>query len=119
ERGNPDNCAGLPYDEILSVGESGGLEIGVPVDTGSLGRKIGALPWIVLFEDVCGVFIGSKGAGDLSFEREDARRFASGIGNARELERRDDVGLVFGALIGHFRRGVEIIFAIGQTQTAL
>ncbi len=64
ERGNTGYGRGLPDDEIILCGKSGGLEVRVPVETGSFVGEVGAFPRIILFGDIGGVRVWSEGTGD-------------------------------------------------------
>ncbi len=119
QRGCAGHGGGLPDDEIRLIADSSAGEIRVPVDAGSLHRKIRALPGIILLEDVGGVGVGSPSLGHSGFKREDVRGAGVGIGDAGDFQNRRDVFLVLGAQFGHLRRRVEIIVALKHSEAAL
>src|SRR4051794_36858421 len=51
----------LPDGEIGLLGESGRFEVSIPIHAWGLEGEVGALPRIVLLEDIGGIRIGSEG----------------------------------------------------------
>ena len=117
--GRSGHSRGLPNDEFRLAGNSGCRKISVPIHAGGFDVEVGAFPRVVLLEDVGGIGVWGVGLRDPNFKRQDSRGLGFRVCNACQFQDRRDVRLVLSAQLGHFRRRIEVVVAIGHSQAAL
>jgi len=109
----------LPDDEARLFGESGGGEVFLPIESGSLYGEVGGLPGIVGVMNVFAVFEAYLDGGDGLLECDDTGGAGIRITVSGGLEHCTDVLLIFLADLFHVRRIGEIVVTIREHDSAL